>query len=845
MSNFRPWTAGTLPEPLQLIMSEPIGMVSGPRTGPDALVHSLAQSLRYPVNSLPKLLGKLAESSLGQAQRGHIEQLAMHAGEIQSLIADAETFASLHSESPHGWQSTFSIHDLVDEVIETVEERAHRGGTALRGRVTLPSRFKIRAEESLLNAALLKLVNHSVDFTRDGQVVVTIGCENPSSGQPILEIEVRDNGRPVSETALADYFLPGHRSVDDRHGDSGFGLALAHSIVRNLGGALTMVPQRLGGAVFRFTIPTELHPVDDSTPENQPLPCSHTWIIQDRNRPVSLLHSKLVDWCGHCEKVEEPAFWPLLQEAITSAGPNSGSPMLIVVDRRTIPDNLDMARRILSRFNGANLRIVMVTDSSLPPSSSTMSTSGIDGVLTRPMRVAEVRRVIESVLTHRESVVAEAPPSKSVSVHETTKKVRVLLVDDNPINRKVGIRQLERLGYESESATNGQEALDAVVHGKWDIVLMDCMMPVMDGFEATRQIRLHEKTARTGYRRRIPVIALTANVSDRHRQQCVEVGMDDFLGKPVLPEELRTTIDRVLSNPAASAPIGGAENAPTEGDVAPSGGEAPAPNPASILKVPAGVDMARLNEMADGDAAVIEELLLMYLDQTEEQVEQLRAAFAKNDCQIVRRIAHSACGASNSIGVGTFTKELRQLEHQAERGSLAGLEAAMLAVEQGFIEVAAYFREGVLKKAPAPIHETVAGSASTEQPGETHPILNSSMLDAMRTAEGPDFATFVGELERMFRDQAQRHSHDLAEAVTKKRPDLISSAAHALKATGLNLGAERLANICQKIYEIAPGAEWEQIAGEVRHLDREIHIVSDQLRREIEGIRPSQANACK
>lgn len=841
MSNFRPRTAGRLPEIAKNIMSESNGFATAPTTGADALVHSLAQSLREPVNSLPKLLGKLAESSLGQGQRSQVEQLAHHAGEIHSLLADAETWASLNTGAPQRWQNTFSIHDLVDEVVEAMEERAHRQATALRGRVTLPSRFKIRSEESLLSTALLKLVNHSLDFTRNGQVLVTVGCENPSSTKPVLEVEVRDSGLPISDQSLAGYLQPGHSGQGERRGDNGFGLALATAIVRNLGGTLSVIPQRLGGAMFRFTIPTELHPTDESTPENQPLPCSRTWIIQDKARPISLLHSKLVDWCGHCERMEEPAFWPSMQEAVAAAGAHSGSPMLVVADLRTVPDNLDLAKRILSRFNGANLRIVMVTDSVLPPSPSILATSGIDGLITRPMRVTDIRRVAETVLTHRESAVPEVAPTPVAPAPKASTKIRVLLVDDNPINRKVGIRQLERLGYESEAATNGQEAFEAVVRGNWDIVLMDCMMPVMDGFEATRQIRLQEQGNRASDRR-TPIVALTANVSDVHRQQCVDVGMDDFLGKPVLPEELRATIDRVLSNPASTKVSRAmAMDAPASAAPAPAVAE-PAP---AKRQPPAGVDMSRLNEMADGDAAVIEELVLMYLDQTEEQVEQLKAAFAKGDCQIVRRIAHSACGASNSIGVGTFTKELRQIEHQAERGTLEGLDAAILAVDSGFIEVARYFREEVVAKKPQPAAAVPPAPLSSGDTQMSGPALNSTLLDAMRMAEGAEFASFVTELDRMFQEQAQRHARELADALEKRRPDLISDSAKALKATGQNLGADRLADICQRISEIAPGAEWEQIQGELRRVEREIRVVSNQLRREVEGIRPAQTDVCK
>ncbi len=804
-------------------MPETKGLAAGPKTGADAVVESVARSLREPAGSLPRLLGKLAETSLGQGQRALIEQLALHAGEILAVQADTEIWTSLRAEA-QGDCLAFNLHDMLDEIVDGLEERAGKLGNLLRGKVTVPFRFRVVADQTLLRTAILKLASHSLESTRDGQLLVTVGCANPSSPEVRLDVEVRDTGAPVSEADASAYFQTCQTGGTARRGDTGFGLALVSAVVDSVGGNLTASPAQPTGATFRFSFPAILKPADEADLENQPLRCSNSWIVQDRTRPVSLLHSRLDAWCGCCERMEESAFWPSLQEAVAATDPHAGSPMLVVADLRTVPDNLDFARRVLSRFNGANLRIVMVTDSALPPSDSTLTTSGVDGVLSRPMCVAETRRVVETVLQHRESATSEFQCTRTDAEPSATTRIRVLLVDDNPINRKVGIRQLERLGYESESATNGQEAVDAVLRGDWDIVLMDCMMPVMDGFEACRRIRAHEKDHPSAGGRRTPIVALTANVSPQHRAECVACGMDDFLGKPVRPEEMRATIDRVLSTPFA-------------GEVRSAQALAVPANAPARCEAPPGIDMARLHEMADGDASIIEELVLMYLDQTEEQVEQLRAAYDKGDCQIVRRLAHSAYGASSSIGVSTFTTELRQLEHEAERGSLAGLDDAMASVEKGLLGVSAYLREEVLAKKPAALPALGQGAEMQE------PSFNPTLLDTIRTAEGTGYAAFVAELGRMFQEQARRHATEIGAALEQRRPDLISDAARALKATGHNLGAERLAVICQRITELAPGAEWDQIRGELGRMDQEIGIVSDMLRQEFEKPRPVQAGA--
>jgi CheY-like chemotaxis protein len=230
--------------------------------------------------------------------------------------------------------------------------------------------------------------------------------------------------------------------------------------------------------------------------------------------------------------------------------------------------------------------------------------------------------------------------------------MRILLCDDNAINQKVAARILQQLGYQPGLANNGHEALDALDRQPYDFILMDVMMPEMDGLEATRLIREQQKNGAPNYSSRIVIVALTAHAMQGDREKCLAAGMDDYLAKPIRPADMRQVIERW--NP---------QNGTTH--LARS-----APAAASPAAAEPPVEMDRLNSLVDGDPDGLRELVELYLKQTTQQLAQLEAAVRASQADEVRRVAHSCAGASATLGMNRLVPMLRDLEKQGASGTL-------------------------------------------------------------------------------------------------------------------------------------------------------------------------------
>jgi CheY-like chemotaxis protein/HPt (histidine-containing phosphotransfer) domain-containing protein len=270
--------------------------------------------------------------------------------------------------------------------------------------------------------------------------------------------------------------------------------------------------------------------------------------------------------------------------------------------------------------------------------------------------------------------------------------LNVLLVDDNVINQKVASRLLQQMGYKADVTANGLEAIKALERKAYDVILMDVQMPVMDGLEATRQIRARQKdpAAHPNFAHPIMIIAMTANAMHGDREKCVTAGMDEYVPKPVRPEALQAALESFAPKlgPQASAAQKSASAQPaTASEASP---QPPRPAPASVLPP---VDMSRLNEFSGGEADNLNELVTLYLKQTGEQLGQIDKALGQRDLATTSRVAHSCAGASATCGMMAIVPILRNLEHASGAGDAAasvryGKEAAA-----EFERIKTYFQE--------------------------------------------------------------------------------------------------------------------------------------------------------
>jgi len=242
--------------------------------------------------------------------------------------------------------------------------------------------------------------------------------------------------------------------------------------------------------------------------------------------------------------------------------------------------------------------------------------------------------------------------------------LRVLLCDDNLINQKVAARLLGQMGYAPRIAANGIEALAAIDSEPYDMIFMDVMMPDMDGLETTRLIRARQAdvAAHPNYKSPLVIVAMTASAMPGDRERCLEAGMDDYLAKPVRPEDVRIILERWAEKAAINSNPHSKDSAAASADII-----ANTEKPMNNLPI---VDMERLNEFTEGNPANLTELVALYLSQTREQIAELQAAVKAGDAPAVRRISHSCAGASATCGMKRIVVPLRELEHQADAGNL-------------------------------------------------------------------------------------------------------------------------------------------------------------------------------
>jgi CheY-like chemotaxis protein len=338
-------------------------------------------------------------------------------------------------------------------------------------------------------------------------------------------------------------------------------------------------------------------------------------------------------------------------------------------------DGFELARRIKGDPSIAGTRLVLLTSYGRRGDGASARQAGVAAYLTKPIRQFELFDCLTRVVSHaviepgRRPELHNDPPeliTRHVLKEKTMNQTKlVLLAEDNIVNQKVALRQLQKLGYRADAVANGREAVEALKRIPYDVVLMDCQMPEMDGYEATAEIRRRE-----GQTKHTIIVAMTANALQGDREKCLAAGMDDYISKPVKSEHLEKLLQRVLfglrnnEGPASSAPE----------EVSPP------------------VDISRLHD-AMGDE--LTEILDIYLEQTSENLEKLMTAITDGDAAEVNLLAHNCAGTSANCGIVAVLRPLRELERMSLAGSLAEADSLGQQVMSEFQRVKVFLKENL------------------------------------------------------------------------------------------------------------------------------------------------------
>ena len=584
----------------------------------------------------------------------------------------------------------FDLVKTVEGTLDMLAQRAQDKGLELAGTVASEVPTRLRGDPGRLRQILVNLVGNAIKFTEQGEVVVRVCKESETDTHALVRFYVQDTGigiSPEAQEKLFQAFSQADSSTTRKYGGTGLGLAIAKQLVTMMGGQIGMYSGLGKGSTFWFTVQLEKQARDAEFPElyRPALYGLRVLVVDDNGTNRQILRHQLTVWkMLPSSAASGQEALRMLRTAATEALPYD----LALLDvQMPEMDGFTLARSIKADPAIAGTRLVVLTSIGQALSAQELRNAGIEAYLVKPVKQSHLFDCLMNAIGEPATETFFVRPASSLPVStllEPTphrQRPRILLAEDNIINQKVTLGQLQKLGYAADAVTNGLEVLAALQRLSYDIILMDCHMPGMDGYEATQAIRKQEESLGQSRLPKSPVhiIAITANAMQGDAEKCFAVGMNDYLSKPMGLPDLQAALERWQPpvqidqlNPFGHDQVGDAE-------VVARGISSP-----RIEREEAPVDIQRLTEATGNDPEQFRELIELYLRQSSELMKDLEAAIQTGTSREVETLAHKCVGASASCGMTAILGSLRELEQMGRSNELSGAAKSYACASEQF-----------------------------------------------------------------------------------------------------------------------------------------------------------------
>ncbi|MEM7304368.1 MAG: EAL domain-containing protein [Pseudomonadota bacterium] len=679
---------------------------------------NVSHELRTPLNGILGMLELLSDTGLSSKQREYVRIAANSSDALLALIDDILDFSKIDSGKMIVEPEEFNLRELLDEVVSIMATQTQSKNLDMAHLIAYSVPTYLVGDARRIRQLLLNLCGNAIKFTDNGEISIHVLQQDSVDGQLRLRFEVRDSGIGISAEAkdkIFEAFSQADESTTRKYGGTGLGLAICQQLIKVLGGEIGVESEAGQGSTFWFVLPidasNQIEPNDRD--DNYGSMDLKILVVDDSEVVHFNIMQTLERWGAQVECTDnyESAILKLRHAT------HNGKPYDIALIDEIMPtgNGIELMREICKTSEIEALRLVLMTNQTHADSFMARFPE-IDAYIQKPILQSSL---FDCISTAMNGSVNQVNPLYTFQDQEefSANGASVLVVEDNNANQQVAIGMLERLGCVVSVADNGIEAVNQVSRSRFEIILMDCNMPVMDGYEATIKIRSMEGSIGT-----IPVIAMTANVQDGERQKCLQVGMNDYLSKPIKLQKLKEMLIKWLpKSESHSDPLTTTQQeleALPEHSIQ-SREESSASGP---------IDEERIIELRESVSSAFGQMIEAYLEDLPELTSSLEQAVNDKDFEQVQHFAHSIKGSSKNFGAVELADVAKELEDMAKAQNLNDADTLVIAVFEETERVIEYLGQLVKPQ------EMEAGHSGVRESDDLQSILIADDDRSMRLA---------------------------------------------------------------------------------------------------------------